>query len=812
MKEYTGRRKKNQDGSVLLAVLTIMTFASILAATAMTFVRTASDRSFDNINEKQSYYTASTCLETFIDSVLTPDSTNLNTFINIANSGGGTCEPIDLDGMGTCTISIEKPVGVEYIKVISTAVVNGKEDSVVCYLRPSTEPSETNIKNAVELTGDSSAEYNNLNVIGGMAGSNDSRKIYSTSNDTSVSGTFFQYGSIAVLNHIHLSSGVRGEGVSMTTSRNFYCLANEVDLKTDVAKKNDNKSNFIFANGAFVQTATAVSVGTASSTMNDGVRPNDVDVFAHGIVISLKDPSYSSTEFSKIIGAELLQDSKDDPNMDGTGYFRDMARYTQYGNIYCLSGGETNSADGACDAKLAGNLVLDQKVNKMTVYGDVYVEGDLYMGDQTQFDIIGNLYVNGSIVGNTSGLNVKSEESSDLAVGARRTEGTTGFIYCTNFMNSDACKNSVKFSAQTKELETTTFAGLSIGRSQTPSNTYEGTKFLFDAEDLLISPDTNISTISDKYIAVCKDKGETYYGLEQYKTTDANKNVGGIDFDYIITGSCYLGEKTKIWWPVVKDGYGLKQNAKILIDVTSTDIVVVLPNELQMNNVTILVRNTTKDLENDKTNKPSFCYFAVDTYTDSAKVEVQYKTDPDTGAFILDKKGNKVVEGSTHEGFNTDFTLTMDNVVIADYDTYTNTTIGTGSKALNITDNEITNSEVYNLKNGLGYNVMLLTEGTKIQCNNQCFFEATIYGRQASVSFNNGKSLKVATGVSSAPTIESHEVSVLGSAVVGGLKNGNNLFIVYYPPSSKSNLANLGSDSAGNVVGYEVLKYTKVLT
>lgn len=812
MKDYTKRCKVNQDGSVLLAVLTIMTFASILAATALSFVQTASDRSFDNVNEKQSYYTASTCLETFIDSVLTPDSTNLNTFITIANAGGGSCEPIDLDGMGTCTISIEKPVGVEYIKVTSTAVVNGKEDSVVCYLRPSTEPSETNIKNAVELTGAGDAEYNNLNVIGGMAGSNEANKIYTTTNDTTINGSMFQYGSIAVKNHIYLNSGVRGEGASLTTSRNFYCLSNDVELYTTVAKKNDSKSNFVFANGAFVQTATRVNIGKSSNTIVDGVRPNDMDVFCHAMVISAKDPSYSSTECSKLVSNEMIEDKNNCEYLKYTGLFGDMAQYTQYGNIYCLSGGETNSADGACDSKLAGNLVLDQKVNKMVVYGDVYVEGDFYMGNSTWCEIYGNLYVNGSIIGNVSGLKVIAEENSSLDVNARRTAGTTGFIYCTNFMNSDTCKDNETFKNQTKELETTTFAGLSLGRSQTPSNTYEGTKFLYEAEDLLISADTSISTISDKYKAICKDKGETYYGIEQYKTTDANKTVDGVDYDYIITGDCYIsGDVGYEWWPVYKE-IKTWSSKTILVDVKSTDVVIVFPKEINLNRVNFIVRNNTKDLENDKVNKPSFCYFAVDTYTDAAKTEVIYKTDPDTGAFILDKKGNKVVEGSTHEGFETDATVKMDNCFIADYETYMNTSLGKGSKALNITDNEIINDGVYNLKNGLGYIVMLLTEGTRVECSNNCFFEATIYGRQAYLSFSNGISLSIATGVSSSPNIETRNIVVLGSAIVGSLYNQNTLFVAYYPPSSKSNLANLGSNSAGNVVGYEVLKYTKDMT
>lgn len=803
MKNFTRKASGNEQGSVLLAVLTIMTFASILAATALTFVSTASDRSFDNINDKQSYYTASTCLETFIESVLSPDSTNLNAFIEIANQGGGTSTPIEITGMGSCTISVEKPAGLEYIKVVSTATVNGQENSVACYLRPITEPSETTFKNAVELTGSSSATYNNLFTLGGLAGTNETTKVYATTNDTTINGAFFQYGSIAVLNHINLNSGVRGDGSSITTTKNFYSLTNDVKLTTDVAKKNDSKSNFIFANGAFVQTGNHFYLGTKSTTLIDGVRPNDMDMFAHGMVFGLKYPSNSSTEYSKIIGQELIEDSNNDTVLNGGYYFGDIAEYIQYGNIYCFSGGETNSVDATTglsntDGKLAGNMVLDK--GRLIVYGDVYVSGDLYISAESTLTIYGNLYVSGEIKGTTTGLTVKAEETTDnLDANVRRTAGTTGFIYCTSFAKANKGKGN-DFEKQTSELDNAIYAGFATGRGKEPSNTYEGTKFVFDAEDLLVSDNKNISTISDKYKAICKDKGENIYGLEQYKTTNANKNVGGIDFDYIITGDCYVSEYGKTRLP--------DNTKKILVDVKSTDIVLVFPDGMSLSDVTILVRNNTKDFENDKSNSPSFCYFTVDTYTDDAKVVINYKTDEE-GNYILDSKGEKIVTGSTHSGFVTNAKLSMNNSIIADYETYTNTNLGTGSKALNITHNEIENNEVYNLKNGLGYIVMLLTEGTYVECNNNCLIESTVYGREASMYFANGVNIRCATGVSSEPLIEPYVVTVLGSAVVGGFMNQNTTYVVYYPPSSKSNLANLGSEAASDIVGYEVLKYTQ---
>lgn len=801
MKNFTKKRVGNEQGSVLLAVLTIMTFASILAATALTFVSTASDRSFDNINDKQSYYTASTCLETFIESVLSPDSENLNSFIEIANQGGGTSTPIEIKGMGSCTISVEKPAGLEYIKVVSTATVNGQENSVACYLRPITEPSETNFKNAVELTGDLSAGYNNINVLGGMAGSNDtnSDKVYSFTNSSTISGQFFQYGSIVVKVTPTFTSGTRGEGVSMTATKNIYFSQNTIKIATNIAKKNDNKDNFIFANGALISSVNDLDIGSASTTLNDGIRPNDVDVFSHGMVIALKNTTDAATEYSKQVSAEISALSVADPEHVSFTTIDAGCRYKQYGNIYCFSGGETNSVDektklSNTDGKLAGNMILESGA-EMTVYGDVYVSGDLYMGTNSSLKIVGNLYVNGEIKGNTAGLSVIAEEKSDLDAGARRTEGITGFIYCTAFAKSEVCQKSETFKAQTSELDNAIFAGFATGRGKEPSNTYEGTKFVFDAEDLLVSDNKNISTISDKYIAICKDKGEKLYGLEQYKVEGEKKKYGDEEYDYIITGDCYI------------EGLDGK---KVLVQVTSTDVVIVFKDGAWLSNgCKFIVENKTKALENDKNNSPSFCYFTVDTYTDDAKVVIQYKKDENNN-FILDSNGEKIVIGSTHSDFKTDATLNMTSTTyFVDYDTWTKADINNGNngKPFNLTENEI--KSAYTPTNGLGYIIMLLTEGTTINSSNQTLLEMTIYGRQATLNINNGVNVKYERGVESLSMVETKEVVVMGSAVVGTLNTSNQCWIAYYPPSSKSNLANLGSESASDIVGYEVLKYTQ---
>lgn len=769
MRKLFEEQRKNEEGSVLLAVITIMTFVTLLTATAFSFVRTASQRSYENINEKQSYYTASTCLETFIESVLTPNNANWDAFLAVAQSGG-VSDPIEIDGMGECTIKVEQPTGASYIKVSSTAVVNDREETVVCYLKAITEPGEANFKNAIELTGSTNSAYDNLQVMGDVAGSNDGNDdmVYKFANDSHIYGKYFQYGTIQSTNHIYFYESVSGEGVSLTASKYIYFAVNEVSIASAIKKQNNSNSNYICAGNTFATSNTRTTVGTASTVVDDdtGAKAGDIDLFAPGIVFGIDLPATSATPYSVDVANEFARLSSES-TLEICDV--DMPYYTQYGNVYCFAQGGTNTP-GETDAALAGNLVCDNN-SRVTITGDVYVEGNLYIAPTAQMVINGNLYVKGDILGGNPIVNEDSLREN------------TGKIYCTSY------------TGKTEDLDEAVFNSAKSVRGASPSPEYQGTKFLYYAEDLLISDNDDVSTISDTYKAVVTNPES--YGVSRF----SGGTVDGVKFDLIITDSTYIGQND------------LQNYSNILVNVSTDDIIIVFANGTNLNNgKKILVKNETKAFEGNETLKPKFCYFTVDTYTDEAKVEPVYKTD-DAGNPVLDSKGRKTIIDSKHSGFVKGATLNMDNCCIGDFDTWCNASVGyqvsgvnCGTMPLNLTGEDINGT----YDPGYGYIVMLLTEDTYIYAQNACQIEATVFGRQAFISYSaTAPAVKYETGNSSVSKETTKPTFAIGSLVVGQLDIANTSWVAYCPPSTSSNLSNLGGVGDDKVLGYEVLKYTQ---
>lgn len=772
MRNLLKRQRKNEEGSVLLAVLTIMTFATLLTATAFSFVRTASQRSYENINEKQAYYTASTCLETFIDSVLTPNNSNWEDFLVVAQSGGES-DPIEIEGMGECVIKVEQPAGASYIKVMSTATVNDREETVVCYLRAITEPSDATFKNAIELTGNTNSAYDNLKVMGDVAGSNDTNSdmVYKFANESQIYGRYFQYGTIESTNHIYFYESVSGEGCSLTASKYVYFAVNDVTITSAIKKQNNSNSNYICAGNTFATANTRTTVGQPSSVIDTdtGVKAGDVDLFASGIVFGIHVPSATYTTFSREVANEFARLSTES-SFEISDV--DMPYYTQYGNVYCFAMGGTNTP-GETDAALAGNLVCDNKA-QVTITGDVYVEGNLYIAPAAVLKIYGNLYVKGDIIG-----------TPYVYEDTLRTN--TGKIFCTSY--------AAKREGVDEDLDNTVFESAKSVRGASPSPEYQGTKFLYYAEDLLISDNEDVSTISDKYKAVVTNP-------DSYKVSRfSGGTYDGVKFDLIITDSCYIGQ------------YDLQNYSNILVNVKTDDIIIVFADGTNLNNgKKILVKNETKAFEGDDTLKPKFCYFTVDTYTDEAKVEPVFKTD-DAGNIVYDKKGRKTIIDSKHEGFVKGATLNMDNLCIGDFDTWKNAAVGyqvsgvnCGTKPLNLTGEDINGT--YNP--GYGYIIMLLTEDTYIYAQNACQLEMTVFGREAFISYSaTAPAVTYETGNSSVSKETTKPTFAIGSLVVGQLDIANTSWVAYCPPSSSSNLSNLGGSGEDKVLGYEVLKYTQ---
>lgn len=751
----------NKEGSILLTVMVIMTFATILAVGAMSFVQQASRKTFKNVNSQQAYYTASGCLETFVETIMS-DENQWATFEQIATGTEST--EVNLGVMGKCTIRIDKPA-TGMIKLTATATTNGSTERVVCHLKANTIPGDAKFDNAIELSGGSGAGYNNINIIGDMAGTNDTNSdpvVYRLRNSPTIYGNYFQYGSIESNNQLKFVESVSGKGVSLTATKFVYFSQNQTSISSQVRKENNSVSNFVNAGNAFVfngnSSQSEPALGSNSELdLSTGIRPKDVDLFANGVVFGLKNPTNASDPV-KVLSTELtaLMTEQGDAKPNGGGN-----DYWQYGNIYCYSEGGTINGDMVADS--------DKKIN---ITGDVLVEGDLYLTNVSEFNITGNLYVNGTIhwPSNASKLNIKGG----------------GKLYNRLEFNKAAKENPL---ITYEDLSQSEFLALKTNpRAVRPTLTYDGTKFVYSPEDLLISTDASVSTISTDYLlqVTTAELGtnttfdDNKANPKSYLDKDTNETI---NFDLIINSSCYIKKE---------DLNGINN---ILINVTETsgDIVLVFESGCALYGKNILVKNETKDLEIVDNKKPSYCYITIDTYQTGA-----------TGT-VLDADGN-IIDRPT--GFKTNGYMMIDNLSIVDYDTWNNclsyiTIDGKsgGNKTLNTTNIAIADSYCPDL----GFIIMLLTEETHIQSGNQNLIEATIFANRASMHLQNGRSISTCLSADAPKAITT---SVIGSVIVEKLTTGEAQYINYCKPSSKSNLANLGGGGALKIKGYEISKYT----
>lgn len=750
---YKSKRKilGNNEGSILLTVIAIMTFATILTVGAMSFVQQANKKTFKNVNTKQAYYTASGCLETFVETVMT-DENQWTQFESIASTGGES-QLVDLGAMGTCTIKVEKPAS-GMIKVTSTAEVNGFTERVVCHLKAQTTPGESTFENAIELAGDSNAGYNNINVIGDMAGSKENQDmVYYYQNDSHMYGKYFQYGSLVVNTKLFFHESISGKGVSLTASKYLMFGQNEVGITSNIKKEDNSVSNFINAGNTLI-ISSKMNIGETS--VEDPVtyiRPSDVDVFAGGIVFALQSAGNNLSPSTTALNAELATTSMPAPGSPSDGY-------VQYGNIYCYDNGTV----------MHGDFVVDGGgYNNITINGNVFVEGDLYCAKATNFKVNGNLYVLGEIIGSPTVEN--------------------GKIYNT-ILNTANPLNSLF-----ESLDKSTFDSFKTLRGSTPATEYEGTRFVYYPEDLLISTDANISTISSKYKNLVANVA-TKKTLEDYKPTGTDKpKYDGVEFDIIVTGDCYITQ-SDMW----NDKY---KNILILVTDSSKDIVIVFENGCNIgNDRNIVVKNETKIHEDSKTEKPSFCYFTVDTYTIDAKL-----------SYELNDDGS--VKTASHTGFTLNSSLKISKGNIFDFDTWKNCLSsipinGTngGTKAFNITDKEIIDSNVYSPV--CNYIVYLFTQDTIVNIENDAIIEGTIYAKEASINMNQGKNIKLCTKVGG--TTVDKQVCLLGTIMAKSFTASNTTYVVYYKPSSKSDLKNLGIPSGSKISGFEISRFTNNIT
>lgn len=362
MKNTPKRKQRNKPGVVLFTAVAVMLMLSILLTATVSFVSVNRTKTNDNYKSKQAYLTASSTLESFInqiqtDTAPTNDPTakaqqkkaidNLKKLAS-ANSGKGTTTNVSYNGsngksdnIGTTKITVaQEGTSVANIVVTCETTYLGKTEKVAAHISTKSVTKPAEYTNTIELVGNSNAAYDNINVVGDMAGINNTTgKVYRFTNNTSIYGSYLMYGSLEVTTQpkIYLKPSLVDEtkGSTVTISENLT-VSNVFNIRSTMAR----------ADGY-----NYVNIGQKVSTSNH------FNVGDSGFEIDL----YCS-----------------EANIGGNSI-------TQYGNFYVYKGAGAYNGDATFGA------------NGQTINGSLYVEGDLNVTKSLK--VTGSVYVTGTITG-----------------------------------------------------------------------------------------------------------------------------------------------------------------------------------------------------------------------------------------------------------------------------------------------------------------------------------------------------------------------------------------------------------------------------
>lgn len=362
MKNTPKRKQRNKPGVVLFTAVAVMLMLSILLTATVSFVSVNRTKTNDNYKSKQAYLTASSTLESFINQIQTDtyptnDPTakakqkqvmdNLKKLAS-ANSGKGTTTTVSYNGgdgksdnIGTTKITVaQEGTSAKYIVVTCETTYLGKTEQVAAHISIRSDPKPADYTNTIELVGNGGACYDNLNVIGDMAGINNTTgKVYRFTNNTSIYGSYLMYGSLEVSTQplIMLKPSLVDEkqGSTVTISENLD-VSNEFRINSTMARAD----GYNYVNiGQKLSTSNHMDVGSSGF---------DVDLFCC------------------------------EANIGGNDY-------TQYGNFYVYKGAGAYNGDATFGA------------NGQTINGSLYVEGDLNVTKSLK--VTGSVYVTGTITG-----------------------------------------------------------------------------------------------------------------------------------------------------------------------------------------------------------------------------------------------------------------------------------------------------------------------------------------------------------------------------------------------------------------------------
>ncbi len=422
--------KRNQDGSVILAVVCMSMICITLATIALGVVKATTKASSRNVQRTQAKITAEAALTEFIQSY----NNNYDALKALATSGDGTAidvkMPADSDfnsTYGTVTLHVKKN-GTNGFKVISecTFSTQTQSASVVFDSVKETPNIPSNALEASEganfsdgvaspIDGDiclekktSAADMNYITL--GCNNAAFTSHIYSEYNLYFNSGTSFSdvINKSGSLNYEPNKSNAAKAGnffkQAMTiTTEGYMFFYNQTTIstaigKTDVNGKNSDDAGYDASNlsnrDGYIKADKKIWLGMPNAlTIGDSSKP--IDMYTHGLYVGTLPQNLAGStnpDYSAMMGGY-------DNNVGGQ-----TAAGTVNGNVYCYIGNNATYQ--------SGDMVICNGAQTFTVNGDLFVEGNLYIrvgsDGGSKLNVSGTLHCNKNILFIDDGGNVVS--------------------------------------------------------------------------------------------------------------------------------------------------------------------------------------------------------------------------------------------------------------------------------------------------------------------------------------------------------------------------------------------------------------------
>ncbi|MBR0529068.1 MAG: hypothetical protein IJJ76_04805 [Ruminococcus sp.] len=817
------KMKSNRQGAVLMTVTVVSVMMVVIVAAAISLVAHTNTKTNQEYRKKQAYFAASSCLEAFVvkETNMAVGGAYSQAFIDqkikelqdIATSNETAIVKIgELNGAGddvddgklignnharwndievklkvetVGTIPGSTSSNVTNIRAISTATYLDQTQKVVAYMSIKPLKAGTTVPGALEIIGTNgggNASYNNICVYGNTSaplkdGTASNTFYHADANDSTFYGDTSVYGSLIFNNaqpalkynpyYIEGLDNGQTKGCTMYVSRSFIMGNNQPSLTSQYAKTwKDNYPPTGVNAFNYVQVDDALVMAGKGRIGSEG---HDVDVYTHLLSIGSNPKNVIlHGSGSRTLLDAMVTGCAEEAEYRAKADVGGASDQLIYGNVYVRK----------FDSDFDGSVYLDGLNCK--IYGNLYIEGDLYCSQQT--DVYGSIYFQDDGTGRTADQRMHGSVKPNVHIA-----------------KDPATNTDIPNSGEVKILDWTS----SGGRATVPNN-FNPLPYYYYPEHMLCLPgsvSSPVSTISKTYANFYEADKKTLKGptevpyfssksngwLDSFsafsgteKTVDSYENANDISpafkFTATITKSCVIGP----------DLNGTGDGINLLVDLDNAeenldgghDIVLILMNGAKYDNqIRIIVKNDTSKIETDEAR---FCYVVTDSGVGT--VFDEYSTDKNKISTY--SKGSDGFNGFNGNAFpevnmgNATFTL-------CDYDTFFSMKLG---KGLNPTDRVYT-SGVYNLPhNDI---IVLLTEGSTFKIGqNTSFIQACIYGPRANVHLHNGTSVAIYPEHDEVGGKQTMSVEVVGNVITSDfITNANNDTIVYNPVSSKSMVA-----------------------